>query len=277
MNSINTEDIKYLISTALKVKNKIIDSSRFFNTSESMKNFYNNYGYLSVKNLIPVKLLLEIQTELENILCLPPHTNSNEYDKIDAAIIELDRNNQTKLYELHLAISRSVVFKSVNLHLSKILKEISGIYSPIFEIASTILLGIPQDNRLVYDFHQESNYMKGFGDIFNIHYPLLRKSSIENGTMSIIPSSHKYGRLDYEKKKSSSNSYTDLIPKNIEKITSELPEIHLELELGDCIIFHKDLIHKSNFNESNLCRPVGIARLTQSLNGDWILKKSEEL
>jgi len=277
MNSKNTEDIKYLISTATKVKNKIVDSSRFFNTSESMKNFYNNYGYLSVKNLIPVKLLLEIQTELENIMSYSPRTSSSEYNKIDVAIMELDRKNQSKLHELHQAISRTVVFKSVNLYLSKILKEISGIHSPIFEIASTILLGIPQDTRLVYDFHQESNYMKGFDDIFNIHYPLLRKSSIENGTMSIIPSSHKYGTLDYEKKKSSSNSYTDLIPINIQKITSELPEIHLELELGDCVIFHKDLIHKSNFNESNLCRPVGIARLTQSLRGDWILRKSDQL
>ena len=113
--------------------------------------------------------------------------------------------------------------------------------------------------------------------IFNIHYPLLRKSTIKNGTMSVIPSSHKYGTLEYKKKKISNNSYTDLVPCNIEKITSELPEIHLELSLGDCVTFHKDLIHKSNFNGTNLCRPVGIGRLTQSLKGDWINRKPEEL
>ena len=119
--------------------------------------------------------------------------------------------------------------------------------------------------------------MKGFEDIFNVHYPLFRTSTPENGTMSILPSSQNYGTLTFEKKRISQDSYTDLVPSGIEAITSKLPELHCLLELGDCVIFHKDLIHKSNFNSSNLCRPVGVSRFTQSLVGDWVKRNPEEI
>ena len=64
-----------------------------------------------------------------------------------------------------------------------VIREISGNNNPVFEILSGLLLGISKDDRLVYNFHQESNYMKGFDDIVNIHYPLLRTSKVENGTI----------------------------------------------------------------------------------------------
>ena len=95
--------------------------------------------------------------------------------------------------------------------------------------------------------------------------------------MSILPSTQTYGTLTFDKKRLSQDSCTDLIPTNIDMITSDTPELHCQLELGDCVIFHKDLIHKSNFNNSNLCRPVGVSRFTQSLVGDWVNRKPEEL
>ncbi len=119
--------------------------------------------------------------------------------------------------------------------------------------------------------------MKGFEDIINVHYPLLRTSTTENGTMSILPGSHHYGTLNYSKSRVSSDSYTDLVPKNIEEITASLPEFHCYLELGDVVIFQKDLIHRSNYNGSELCRSVGVSRFTQSLTGDWIESKPDAL
>jgi ectoine hydroxylase-related dioxygenase (phytanoyl-CoA dioxygenase family) len=133
------------------------------------------------------------------------------------------------------------------------------------------------DDRLVYNFHQESNYMKGFSDIINVHYPLLRTSNAQNGTMSILPGTHKLGTLEYQKSRNSKDSYTDLLPKNMSEIIGSFPELHCYLEVGDVILFHKDLVHKSNYNSSALCRPVGIYRLTQSISGDWVSKSPDEL
>ena len=58
---------------------------------------------------------------------------------------------------------------------------------------------------------------------------------------------------------------------------SFLKELFNFLEVGDVLIFHKDLIHKSNYNSSELTRPVGIGRLTTSLNANWKRQSPEEL
>jgi ectoine hydroxylase-related dioxygenase (phytanoyl-CoA dioxygenase family) len=96
--------------------------------------------------------------------------------------------------------------------------------------------------------------------------------------MSILPETHKLGNLEYEKSRKSNDSYTDLLPKNISEIIGGYPELHCYLEVGDVIFFHKDLIHKSNYNSSTLARPVSVQRLTQSISGgDWVNRKPEEL
>jgi len=83
--------------------------------------------------------------------------------------------------------------------------------------------------------------------------------------MSILPGSHYLGILGFNKKRSSNESYTDLIPTNIDEITREIPELRCYLENGDVVIFHKDLIHMSNYNASSLCRPIGLFRFSQCL------------
>lgn len=268
------QEVSQLVSESTKAEGKFIDHSRTFDSDKALQVFYKKFGYVSIKKLIPNKLISDIQRELVNIFS--PFATSKT-NPVDSAIIELDKCDKSKLYELHTAASKAISFSAVSVHLSQVLKRISGSEAPVLEIASGFLLSIPKDKRLVYDWHQESNYMKGFEDIFNVHYPLFRTSAPENGTMSILPYSQNYGTLTFEKKRMSQESYTDLIPSDIDIITSKLPELHCQLELGDCVIFHKDLIHKSNFNSSILCRPVGVSRFTQSLVGDWFNRKPEEL
>jgi len=268
------KNVDLLAYKAISKDGKLIDSARTFDSDESLQKFYQSFGYVIIKNIIPINLIGEIQNDLTEIFS--PFAKDKE-NPVDSAITWLDENDKSKLYEIHVAAMRAISFKSVSVHLGNLIKKLSGTNAPVLEMAAGFLLGIPKDKRLVFDFHQEANYMKGFEETFNIHYPLLRASTTDNGTMSILPSSQAYGTLTYEKKQASHDSYPDLVPTGIEKITSKLPELHCHLELGDCVIFHKDLIHKSNFNNSSLCRCVGVARFTQSFVGDWVMRKAEEL
>lgn len=275
MGEVHTQhDLSQLVDKAERYGDKLIDYPRHFSTDAERQSFYNNFGYITLKNVIPTELLSSIRNDLTAIF---ETYSTDKANPVDSAILNLDKTDKPKLYELHIAASKCVSFKAASVFFSDLLKSISGNNMPVLEIASGFLLSIAKDTRLVYDFHQESNYMKGFGDIFNVHYPLFRTSTIDNGTMSILPGSHHYGTLSFNKTRISKDSYTDLIPTNIEEITRTLPELHCYLELGDVIIFHKDLIHKSNFNSSKLCRPVGVSRYTQSLLGDWTNRKPEEL
>jgi len=235
---------------------------------------FEQFGFVSIKNLIPIEYLQKIQNELATTFRDFADDRSN---LIDSAIIKLDRENKPLLYELHMATTKLVSLRSLFGLLSEVVLQLSAKELPVYEISGGYLLGIPGDARLVYDFHQESNYMRGFKTIFNFHFPLLRKSTRESGTMSILSGSHVLGPVSFEKIRISNDSYTNLVPVEIDKIKKQFQEVHCILEPGDCVVFHKDLVHKSNFNASNLCRPVGTARLTQEKHGAWVNKKPEDL
>ena len=92
--------------------------------------------------------------------------------------------------------------------------------------------------------------MKNFKDILNIHFPIFHQSNFKNGSMSVLSGSHKLGNIIYRKKRISKNSFYYKIPDNIDKISQNYKEVLFELNVGDVAFFHKDLIHKSNFNNT---------------------------
>jgi ectoine hydroxylase-related dioxygenase (phytanoyl-CoA dioxygenase family) len=119
--------------------------------------------------------------------------------------------------------------------------------------------------------------MKDAGRIYNIHFPIFQNSTIENGTMSILLNSHKEGLLPYEKRRLSDDSYTDLIPIDIISLQEKYLEAYCELELGDCLIFDENLIHKSNYNRTNNCRTVGVWRAFGNFYSSTKQYKPDEL
>ncbi|MCL0045709.1 phytanoyl-CoA dioxygenase family protein [Nitrospinaceae bacterium] len=269
------ENLHLLICEAQERNEVLIDFPREFQSSEEMQVFYSRYGYITLKRHIPSEYIEYVVNDLKTIF--EPYA-SDKQNPVDSAIINLDKKDKKHLYELHMAALKLTSLKRLTFFLGETVKSISGGNAPVLEIVTSFLLNMPKDDRLVYDFHQESSYMKGFGDIFNVHYPLFRTSTIENGTMSILPGTHKLGNLEYEKSRKSNDSYTDLLPKNISEIIGSYPELHCYLEVGDVIFFHKYLTHKSNYNSSTLARLIGIQRLTQSITGgDWVRRRPEEL
>lgn len=239
---------------------------------DGVREFYAEHGWVSVASLLPVHLLDAVVADIEHII-----DPTGQFPSLDAAIAHLDKTDQPLLYELHMGANKLASLKEVTGHFSRFLRELNGSDRPVIEISIGFLLGLPRDTRLAYDFHQESNFMKGFEEISNFHFPLRHASTAENGTMSVLDRSHKLGTLPFRKTRASQNSFTDLIPVDIDGIVATHDELHCFLEPGDVTIFHKDCIHRSNFNASDSCRLVGVSRLTQQYNYAFQRQSSEEL
>ena len=101
-------------------------------------------------------------------------------------------------------------------------KIINGNSMPALQVQTGFGIFLPQDKRLVYNFHQEASYVRNYNDLTNILFPLFYKTSIRNGTTSVLDGSHKLGPLTYDKIRFSKNSYTTFLPKNIKKISNKL-------------------------------------------------------
>lgn len=250
---------------------KIVKSRRF-SSPRDIKNFYNQNGWVSIKNQLDKKDLKYIQNSLN--IFFKKYTKR----KFNESIIYLNNRDKKKLYNLHMIANKSLSLNIFSEIFEKTLKILSDTNFPVLQVQSGIMLGIPADKRLTYDFHQEANYSRGYGELVTVHFPLFYKANIRNGTMSALNKTHKLGELKFDKKRFSNNSYTTLLPKNINKISKNYEEVFFELELGDVLYFHKNLIHKSNFNLSNKCRACGIIRLTQNFKyGNFIKLRPSEL
>lgn len=246
---------------------KEISVAKEFRKSFDLIDYFNKHGFVSIKSAIDISLIKKVKNDLENIF--RNYANNSEHNIFDSAVINLNINDKSLLHKLHIASSRIISLKSILLSISPIVSTIMGTKNTLSELETGILLGISKDNRLVYGFHQESSYFTGVENVCHVHFPLFRKSTIKNGTMSILDGSHKEGILDYVYKRKSSDSYTDLLPVNLDHLEKKYQELHLELEVGDCVFFHNQLLHKSNYNNSDLCRPVGTCRLTTSILDDY--------
>ena len=147
---------------------KIHKAKKYNNNKEIIK-FYKEFGFVSIKNYISKKSLMTIKKDLNR-------ESRRRFNKnFIINIPYLDKVNKKKLYLFNKLISNLQSLKSLNIELSKFNKILFP-KKNIFCIYDSILLSLPKNKRLTYEFHQETNFLKNFEDILNIHYPIFFKS-----------------------------------------------------------------------------------------------------
>jgi ectoine hydroxylase-related dioxygenase (phytanoyl-CoA dioxygenase family) len=134
----------------------------------------------------------------------------------------------------------------------------------------------PHTDRLLYKWHSEAHYYPKRRRFYNIWLPLFSDKNIGNGTMSFKTKSHlvDFPFADYQGfdkgTEGQPNYFTQYeIPSNL---LSSFSEYFCEVPRTSLIIFHKNLVHKSNQNISDEYSVAVVARVWDptddlSLNG----------
>ena len=106
-----------------------------------------------------------------------------------------------------------------------------------------------------FSYHQDYAYWYQMGNIFPDMasvFIAVDRATRENGCLKVIAGSHKLGRLDHVERGSISDSGVD--PERLEQVLKVLPEVELELEPGDMVLFHCNTLHASDDNHSGESR-----------------------
>jgi ectoine hydroxylase-related dioxygenase (phytanoyl-CoA dioxygenase family) len=77
-------------------------------------------------------------------------------------------------------------------------------------------------------------------------------STRENGAMSVLSGTRKLGNVGYDRV-DKARGYCDLVV-DTKELISRHPECFCCDAMGDCILFDKDLVHRSNFNATDKVR-----------------------
>lgn len=114
----------------------------------------------------------------------------------------------------------------------------------------------PSSEETTYDWHQESTYYDADLQVVTAWLPISRKVVLEDGPMYILPGSHT-ATLPYEAQRHE-GGFVSNVPSGLE------PSGHVvvcDLELGDVVLFHPNLVHKTGPNSSGRARTTLVQRI----------------
>lgn len=111
---------------------------------------------------------------------------------------------------------------------------------------------IMKDARVggAWTWHQDYGYWYQNGVLapnLTSAYIAVDRATRENGCLQVIRGSHALGRIDH--KLTGDQAGADLA--RVEQILQRLPLVHVEMEPGDVLFFHANMLHRSDRNRSD--------------------------
>ena len=104
-----------------------------------------------------------------------------------------------------------------------------------------------------WEWHQDFGYWYNNGclapDMLSI-YISLDKATKENGCLQILKASHLLGRLDHVRE----NGQTNVAASHLDAAIERYEHMFVEMEAGDALVFHCNLLHRSDANNSDTYR-----------------------
>ena len=100
-----------------------------------------------------------------------------------------------------------------------------------------------------WEWHQDYGYWYNYGCLYPKMascYIAIDRAARENGCLQVIAGSHHLGRLDHVKV----GGQTGADDERVGKILEKMPLEYVEMEPGDALFFHGNLLHKSDQNRS---------------------------
>lgn len=105
-----------------------------------------------------------------------------------------------------------------------------------------------------WEWHQDYGYWYHNGCVFPLMASVmvaLDRSTRENGCLQVVRGSHHCGRIEHGVLP---GEQVGAHPRRVEEILKRLPLDHAELEPGDGLFFHSNVLHRSDQNRSDMRR-----------------------
>jgi ectoine hydroxylase-related dioxygenase (phytanoyl-CoA dioxygenase family) len=104
-----------------------------------------------------------------------------------------------------------------------------------------------------WEWHQDFGYWHNYGclapDMLSI-YIALDKATRENGCLQVLKGSHRLGRLDHVRQ----DGQTNVAEPYLKAAVKRFEHAYVEMEAGDALLFHCNLLHRSDANDSDTYR-----------------------
>lgn len=215
-------------------------------------------GFAIVRDFFRNGALDELESDLEALgqLIIGPDFSATRRENYS-----LSREQQSQLYDrlsYMPALSRLSGSKEVHALCNEM-----GMQFPSLMGCCNMRLDPPDDDKHLFDWHQDSLYLLGSMNAVTLWLPL-GDVNLERGTIQVIPGSHKKGIYPFRKiSDKQPDRHVPFLQKDLclDVEITETPETIIA-ERGDVVIFRQMLLHRSTPNRSNQIRWTAQLRVT---------------
>ena len=211
-------------------------------------------GFSLINDFWDFKKLYRVECQLESLMEF--HLNEFKLKEIPSDICAyLAKNKPNAIGEIYDSISYSDSFLNlISGDLADLIRIILDLplHNPLYSWQHRVLMQLPQCKKRLSNWHQETFYTIPFSlKYLQCWFPLFCDSSPENGTIWILPQSHKEGyALSNVKYPEEQIMQITVDPSVIDKYKP----MQISVKRGDIILFNGATIHKSGQNLSNQTR-----------------------
>jgi ectoine hydroxylase-related dioxygenase (phytanoyl-CoA dioxygenase family) len=202
---------------------------------------FQEQGYVIVKQFLTLQEANRLYEVSKNDQSISQHS----YSVKDA------EGNESKLALWYTPGDNIYGMLSRGKRLVKSVEQLIG--SPVAHFHSKVMQKVPKVGG-AWEWHQDYGYWYRSGFMYadkmlSVMFALTRANK-ENGCLRVLPCSHKLGRLEHGKAGEQVGADMHMVNKYKEKVD----EVYCELEVGDALFFHSNLLHASGPNRSELPR-----------------------
>ena len=260
--------------------------------STEQKEFFNTNGFLVLDNFFTTKEIDDYKESLRELIQIQLkkaskiHTGINPRDFIgkefDEGMMKLEEIDHVYVANIYDTICQIPAFLRIpcKSETTQCINQLfnRGMDRSIYIDTSRCRIDPPHETKRLCGWHQEVFYYTPRSDFMQTWAPLVRNSTIENGTIEVCIGSHKEGFAAQDCMLHEDVHYKYIVNDDIAK---KYPVKKLEMNLGQLLIFSSKLVHKSGYNISKNVR-YSLVGIYHNLDNEkfvppkWVVEKRNE-
>lgn len=225
------------------------------------KDFYDDHGYVIFKDFYSSQDVADFKQEAKSIINAfllkagADSMNMSSDEIFSEGIATLEAIDHEFVAAVYDTIFQSPSFFRIcgNRNTERAVKQLMSLGSndALYGFTNRCLIQPPLDDRRTYGWHQEVFYTIPESEYIQTWAPLIFDATNDTGTIEIAVGSHKEGIAKQDWLEVSGRATQILVD---DAVINKYPQLGVEMQVGELILFSGKLAHKSGKNRSDKVR-----------------------